>query len=186
MQNNTHMEDPMKRLLRFQNGPPSEIIDTLTNSIANYFNNEICVTVERNNYQSSLLFLGIHSVALTISEGLFNKTGPDGYKLFLERFVDGTTPDTKFSTIAQEIHDWRNIIAHQWIGSMGNDIGYDYTMTEGWKKDDKITLINPKIYCDHYMKAFGPGGTIYNYATLLSAQGLEEAKQRLITKYLKN
>lgn len=185
MQNNTHIEDQAKRLQRFQNNPPSEVIDTLTSSIANYFNNEIRITTEGGNYQSSLLFLGVHSVALTISEGLFNKTGPDGYKLFLEHFVDGNTPDTKFSTIAQEIHDWRNVLAHQWIGSIGHNIGYDYIMTEGWKKDGQITFINPKIYCYHYMKAFGAGGAIYNYATLLTIQELEESKQRLITKYIK-
>lgn len=186
MQNNAHMEAPANRLSRFQNGPPLEVIDTLVNSIANFFNNEIQVTTENNNYQSSLLFLGVHAVALTISEGLFNRSGSDGYKLFLERFVDGATPDTKFSTIAQDIHDWRNVLAHQWIGSIGHRIGYDYNMIEGWKKDGQVTLINPRIYCEHYLRAFGPRGKIYDYASFLTPTELEEAKNRLINKYLRN
>ena len=114
MQNNAHMEPLDKRMERFQNGHPIEIIETLLNSIDNHFNNEIRIIAENGNYQTTLLFLGIHAVALTIAEGLFDKRGPDAYKLFLEKFVDGESPDTKFSDIADIIHEWRNIIAHQW------------------------------------------------------------------------
>ena len=63
------------------------------------------------------MFLGIHASALTVMEALFDMSGRDAYKLFLEKFVDGNTPDTKFSDIAYSIHEWRNILAHQWLGS---------------------------------------------------------------------
>ncbi len=187
MKNNTHSgETKEKRLKRFQDGPPYEIIDTLLNSIANYFNNEIALTTQGNNYQTSLLFLGVHSVALTISEGLFNKNGSEGYKLFLEKFVDGDTPDTKFSTVAKSIHDWRNVLAHQWIGSIGHVTGYDYNMTVGWEIREETLYINPRIYVECYLKAFGSGGKIWSWETMLTETEQEEAKQRLIKKYLEN
>ena len=186
MQNSAHTETKEKRLKRFQDGSPIEILETVTNSIHNYFNNEIALTIKNENYQTSLLFLGIHAVALTISEGFFNKKGLEGYKLFLEKFVDGKTSDTKFSLIAQSIHDWRNILAHQWIGSIGHSIGYDYSMSNGFEIRDDVIFINPRIYCEHYLKSFGVGGRIYEYDTYLTPEEMEKAKIRLIDKYLKN
>ncbi|GMX58530.1 MAG: hypothetical protein MCSN_1840 [Candidatus Microsyncoccus archaeolyticus] len=184
-ENRAHQEPRDDRLARFQNNPPAEIIDTLLNSIDNYFNNEIRITVGEANYQTSLLFLGIHSVALTISEGLFDKSGLDGYKIFLETFVDEGESDLKFSSIASLLHDWRNVLAHQWLGSVGHKIGYDYRMDEGWQEREGITFINPRIYCNQYLKAFGQGGKAWNYQNLLSEDELNSAKQRLINKYIK-
>ena len=89
MKNNAHQIEPFeKRLARFQNGSPIESIETPLNSIANFFNNEIIITPER--FQTSLLFLGIHAVALTVSEIFWDLKGESGYKKFLETFVDGT------------------------------------------------------------------------------------------------
>src|SRR6266404_7990479 len=140
MKNRAHQgETKEHRLKRFQNGPPLEIIDTLINSMANYFMNEIRATFDDlNNPQTSLMFLGTHSIALTLSHGFWNKGGEQGYKLFLENFVDGDTPDTKFSTISSEIHEMRNIIAHRWINVAGHEFGYDFVMPEGWKVDGDI------------------------------------------------
>lgn len=66
MRNNSHDIEPFKKYLaRFQRNSPFESIDTLLNSIVNYFNNEIAITSDK--YQTSLLFLGIHTAALTIN-----------------------------------------------------------------------------------------------------------------------
>lgn len=184
MKNNSHGESKKDRLKRFQENAPYEVISTLINSIANFFNNELRITTQDNNYQTTLMVLGVHASALTISEALFNKSGHEGYKLFLEKFVDGETPDTKFSTIAQLIHDWRNVIAHQWIGSIGHEIGYDYVMTDGWKTQDDVTFINPRIYLEQYLKAFGPGGKIWSWGSVLTDQEKQDASNRLIVKYL--
>lgn len=186
MKNRAHNEKFEDRLRRFQSGPPAEIIETLLNSIDNYFNNEISLTVEGENYQTSLLFLGIHAVALTIAEAFFNKEGENGYRLFLEKFVDGDTEDKKFSKIAGQIHNWRNTLAHQWLASGGHRIGYDYTMSSGWEKRNGVTFINPKIYCNQYLDAFNRGGRIWDYKSFLSNGELEDVKNRLIEKYLKN
>lgn len=181
MKNRAHMETREKRLARLKGGVPIEAIETLLNSIANYFNNEIALTPK--NYQTSLLFLGIHASVLTISEAFFGKSGVEGYLMFLEKFIDGKTTDTKFSNIAPKIHDWRNILAHQWLGTAGHRIEYDYKMKEGWKIKDKVTVINPKIYCECYLKAFSAGGKIWRYKTILSAEDLEKAKTIIVGKY---
>lgn len=185
-QNNAHLGETREhRLRRFQESHPYETIGTLVNSINSYFNNELRITFDNpKNRQTSLAILGIHSVALTIAFGLFNKGGDQGYKLFLEHFVDGETPDTKFSTIASEIHEWRNVIAHRWLNVAGHDFGYDFDMAEGWRKDGEVTFLNPKIYLDHYLRAFGIGGKIYNYDAILTTDEMwEAAKQRFISKY---
>ncbi len=176
-------ETPEQRLLRLQINPPIEAMETLLNSIDTHFNNEIRVTIAGDNYQTSLLFLGIHAVALTIAEAFWNQSGPMGYKKFVEEYMDGETSDKKFSKIADLIHKWRNVIAHQWIGSVGHEIGYDYEMSYGWEARDGVTLINPKIYCKSYLKAFSAGGKIWDYPSLFPESEMEEIKNRIIQKY---
>ncbi len=129
MLNNSHMESKLKRLERLKNGSYIEAIETLLNSIDNFFNNEIRLTPSQ--YQTTLLFLGIHAAILTISYALFDDDKESGYKRFLETFMDGTTEDRKFSLIAHFLHDWRNVLAHQWIGSLGHELQYEYAMDKG-------------------------------------------------------
>lgn len=182
-ENRAHHESYEKRLKRFKDGSPIESIDTLMNSIANFFNNEIIEAP--GNKQTSLMFLGIHAAILTISEALFNKTGEDGYKYFLGKFVDGDTENLKFSIIADRIHSWRNILAHQWLGGSGHSFGYNYDMAEGWKNDNGILYINPQIYCGQFIKAFSAGSQLWDYKSYLSTAELESAKERIIKKFVK-
>jgi hypothetical protein len=182
MQNRTHRgESKEQRLRRFQAGAPIESIETLLNSIDNYFNNEISLTPAA--YQTSLLFLGIHAVAMTIAEAFWNSSGAAGYKKFLETFVDGVK-DKRFSDIADEIHDWRNVLAHQWIGSVGHEIEYDYDMQLGWERRGDVLAINPKIYCEQYLSAFSAGGKIWGYDKILTPEELGQASDRIVKKYV--
>lgn len=181
-------ESPTQRLNRFQTEGPTETIETLLNSLDNHFNNEIRITP--TNLQTTLLFLGIHAVALTIGEVFFNNRNARGgtdhfhnYKDFLEKFIDGPTIDTKFSTVADTIHKWRNIIAHQWISTTGHEIEYDYISTLGWEKRGNILVINPQIYCDTYLQAFKAGGKIWKYNTIFNPQELLDTHNRIIAKY---
>jgi hypothetical protein len=153
--------------------------------MANHFVNELSIVFDNpKNYQTTLMFLGTHSIALTISYGLFNKGSEDGYKLFLEHFIDGNTPDTKFSTVANRIHEWRNVLAHRWINAAGHSFSYNFEMLEGWKIEDEFLLINPKIYLNQFLKAFGSGGKIYKYDKILTTEEMwESAKKRFISKY---
>lgn len=182
MKNNTYNETKAARLKRFQENSYVESIETLINSINNYFNNELRITPD--NYQSSLLFMGVHASALTIAEVFFGESKFKGYKHFLEAYVDGDTEDKKFSEIASTIHSWRNVLAHQWIGSIGHKIAYDYEMKQGWRKQGDVIVINPRIYCEQYLDAFKAGGKIWKYRQTFSAEELEAIKTRIIKKYL--
>ena len=187
MKNNAHLgETKEQRLKRFNENHPYEVVATITNSMANYFINELRTVFDNpSNYQTSLMFLGTHSIALTIAHGYFNKGGEDGYKLFLENFIDGDTPDTKFSTVASRIHEWRNVIAHRWINVAGHSFSYEFDMSEGWKMEGEFLLVNPKIYLNQFLKAFGSGGSIYKYDKILTTEDMwEAAKQRFISKYV--
>lgn len=187
MKNNAHIgETKEQRLKRFTENRPYEVIATITNSMANHLMNELCTVFDNpTNYQTSLMFLGTHSIALTLAYGYFNKGGEDGYKLFLEHFIDGDTPDTKFSTVASRIHEWRNVLAHRWINVAGHSFSYDFSMTEGWKIEGEFLLVNPKIYLAYFIKTFGQGGRIYDYDKILTtAEAWEAAKQRFISKYV--
>ena len=176
-----NLESQAKKLARLQSHPV-EAIETLLNSLDNYFNNEIRVAPE--HFQTSLLFLGIHAAILTIGEVFFNGTPLNNYRDFLKVFVDGQTQDTQFSIVADEIHNWRNILAHQWISSSGHKIEYDYAAALGWEKAGDVLIINPKIYCDIYLQAFSSGGKIWRYDSVFTPQQLADIHVRIVDKYV--
>lgn len=189
MKNNAHLgETKEQRLKRFNENGPYEVIATIINSMANYFVNELQIVFDNTHSpQTSLMFLGTHSIALTVAHGLWGKRGENGYKLFLENFIDGDTPDTKFSTVADRIHEWRNVIAHRWLNVAGHSFSYDFEMSSGWKIEEEFLLINPKIYLEHFLKAFGSGGKIYDYDKILVTDDMwQKAKERFISKYVEN
>ena len=175
------MENKAKRLLRFQQNPPIEIIETLLNSIDNHFNREIEKVAEQEIWL--FVMLGIHAVSLTITESIFNKRGLDGFKFFLENFIDKNEEGFIFSEIAEKIHNWRNIIAHQWLSTSGYDFGLDFDMPKGWENRGGITYFNPKLYYQAFKESFSSGGKIWKYSDLLSEEEAEQAKLRMLEKY---
>ncbi len=186
-QNYAHLgETREQRLKRFQENGPIEVIETVIQSMGNYFVNELRPVFDNPaNRQTTLMFLGTHSIALTIAYGLFGKGGEDGYKLFLEHFIDGDKDDRKFSSVAPEIHEWRNILAHRWINVAGHSFSYDFDMPEGWKREDEFLLVNPQVYLNQFLETFGAGGRIYRYNKVLTTDAMyEAAKQRFISKYV--
>lgn len=187
MENNAYkMESREARTKRLDSSPPQESIGTLLNSIANFFNNEIRETI-RDCYepQTGLMFLDVHAAILTISEAFWDLRPLEGYKKFLETFVDDTDQGMKFSIIADRIHEWRNLLAHQWLGAAGHNIIYDYTISEGWKMiSDRSLSINPGIYCKSYLNAFAPGGRIWDYEAHFNEEDLKAIKGRIVGKYL--
>jgi len=176
-----NIESHAKRLARLQSDPV-EAIETLLTSLDNYFNDEIRIT--RDHRQTSLLFLGIHSVALTVGEVFFGHKPPlDVYRDFLKTFVDGETPDTRFSCVAEDIHNWRNVIAHQWLSALGHRIVYDYEGTLGCHKEDRTLTINPRIYRECYLKAFSADGKLWTYYRTLTSQQLAAIHRRILKQY---
>lgn len=175
-------ETKENRLKRFKDNPPNEIIDTLLNSIANSLNIEISLAIKKK--QSSLLFLGIHASILTISDTFFDMKPKDAYTKFLTLFMDKNDIYSKYSLIANIIHDWRNILAHQWISSLGHKLGYDYTMSQGWNYVNEQLIINPEIYGSQYLETFAMSGKIWDYENILKSETLNSIKDRMITKFI--
>ena len=89
--------------------------------------------------------------------------GPAGTKFYLENFVDGDTEDRKFSLISDDIHEMRNVMAHQWWSSSTHDVALNHEMPEGWKLAGDILHINPIIYAEQFARAFEKGELIDKY-----------------------
>lgn len=178
-----NMETPEQRLKRFERNDPSEVILTLLNSIHNNF--VMREILPAATYQlPTLVFLGTHAVAETIAEGVYGKSGLDGFRFYLENFVDECDSDLKFSTIATELNDWRNILAHQWIGSMGHNFGLSDKKPLGWWRDEDNLIVNPTTYAKQFSEGFSAGGTIWDFENMMDSAQKEAAKERLIKKYL--
>lgn len=173
-------EELIKKLI---NGNPLSAVGLLILSINNVFNKEIAQTITKNPPQPSLLFIGVHSVALTISEVLFNERGLKGYKKFLEEFVDGNPKNKQFSLIADQIHSWRNILVHGWLSLKGHKMEYDFKMIEGYKNRDGTLYINPKIYLGLYLSAFN--GRIMRYVSKMKQNELIRAQNTIKLKYIR-
>jgi hypothetical protein len=123
------MESFKQRLKRFVDQGELEIPGWLTVSMQNYILPEIQHAKENRLFQ--LVFLGTHSIIQTVSEKLFDVRGPDGTKFYLESFVDGDTKDRKFSLISDDIHEMRNVMAHQWWSSSTHDVALNHEMPRG-------------------------------------------------------
>jgi|SRR5271157_807486 len=176
------MESYEDRLRRFQNGSPIEVIATLTNSINNFLNPEIAKAAEDGSW--SLMFMGIHAVALTVSQGFFGLTGQEGYLRFLRTFVDGEVPGADFFSIGADIHRWRNVVAHQWLSSAGYGFGFDTSLERGWQRYDDIVVVNPTKYHEGYRRAFRAESDLWRPQAILSQIQLEAAKKGLIDKFV--
>ena len=183
--NISNMDTFDQRLKRFENNSPIEFIETILDSIHNFFIPELKIASE--NKQSNLLILGIHSIIETISENIFLQNGVNGFKFYLENFVDGDKEGFKFSEIATELNDWRNIIAHQYISKLGHSFGYDYSLNVGYKVDNSVVLLNPQILFEQFISAFEnknqTKASIWNYQNFLTEQQREEAKKKFIDKF---
>jgi len=177
------METQEERYKRLTEGEPTEAILTLINSQGNYFiDAELKPAVEQNSWH--LLTLGIHVVVETWAAILFpNCRTTEGFKRYLERFVDGDEENNKFSLIAKEINDWRNVIAHQWLSSIGHRIGFDTNMQEGWKRENGVLHINPRVYFECFISKFNVMWSIIKQTSTI--QEREEMKRCIINKYLK-
>lgn len=175
-----------QRLQRFQNNSPVEFIETILNSIHNFYIPELQLAAD--NKQSNLLILGLHSIIETISENVFLKKGVEGFKFYLENFVDIDEDGGRFSEIADELNDWRNIVAHQYISKLGHSFGYDYAISVGYQVENGAVILNPKIFFEQFQGAFlaSNGKTkrkIWDYEKIITIDKMEEAKTKFLAKF---
>ncbi len=155
------MESFKDRLRRFLFNEVYEIPGTLLNSISNY----VLPPIQRagSHNLEYPVFLGTHAIMQTISEKIFGLRGPSGTQFYLQNFVDGGSLDRTYSSISAEIHEMRNVVAHQWMSSMGHTVAIDYRLSGGLHRHGKDIHINPRIYLDDFAAGFGGGGRIWNY-----------------------
>lgn len=180
-----NMETFDQRLNRFKNNSPIEFIETLINGQHNYTINQL--EIAHQHKLDSLLILGVHAVIENLSEYIFLKKGVDGIKFYLENFVDGDTDGLKFSLIAKDLNNWRNIIAHQFLSKQGHYFGYDYTINTGYIQNGDYIRFNPTIYFEQFKSAFLSGEKtkyrIHDYTKLLTPENMEKAKEKFLSRF---
>jgi len=175
------IEPQDKRIQRLENGTPLEIIETLLNSIHNYYNRQIDASVKAGAWD--LAFIGIHSVAVTVGTGLFSDSSLTAFTRFLKEFVDTDEQGYNFSEIAKELHGWRQVLVHRWLSSKGYEFGFDMEQQEGWQKVDGVVLLNPQRFHEAFNKAFVGGGKIWQWQSVLSDEEQQTAKTRLLANF---
>lgn len=176
------METFEARLTRFLDNEWIELPATLLNSLHNVFVNEIQEAGKRR--LEHLVFLGTHAIMQTVSESVFDRTGFDGTRFYLQRFVDGPTADKKFSEIADVLHELRNVTAHRWLSSMAHSLDLDYTMSEGWVRRANVLAINPDVYLECFSEGFRRGGPIWQYRSFWPEDERLVRKYRLLARWL--
>src|SRR3977135_4378721 len=159
------MESFKKRLKRYTDNDDLEIFGWLTVYLHNSYWGEIHTAKENRLYNCVSLLT--HALIQMISENMFGFRGKDGTRSYLENFVDGDTQDTKFSLVTDEIHNARNVMAHQGYSSLQHRVEYFADdLAEGWKKDADTVLINPKLYAERFEPAFSQGSHVEKYRQL--------------------
>lgn len=176
------MEPFKERLGRFLYVGVDEIPLTLLNSISNFFLPDLRLAGEQK--LDRLIFLGTHAIIQTVGKHIFNQTGKDATRFYLEHFVDGTESHLKFSKIADLIHELRNVLAHQWLSHQSYSYAIDYRIEQGWIHGPDGIHINPAVYLDQFIKGFGGGGKIWGYRDLLTDRERLLLKYRYITHWL--
>lgn len=175
------IEPKDKRQKRLEDGVPLEIIETLLNSVDNYFNRQIAIVADAKAWD--MAFIGIHSAATTIGTGLFSTSPLTAYTEFLKHFVDSDEVGGDFSTVAGQLHNWRNVLVHRWLSQHGYNFGFDLEQKEGWREEDGAIVINPQLYHEAYRRAFTAGGKMWQWEKILTQEQAEAAKARLLEQY---
>jgi hypothetical protein len=169
------METFEQRLNRYTTQNDLEIFGWLAVYLQNAYLPEL--RGARNARLYHCLYLITHSVMQMISEHLFGLKGREGTRFYLENFVDGSSPDKRFSLVANEIHDVRNVMAHLGYSSLQHRVEYfNNEIAEGWKREGGTVHINPDIYAQHFEEA------IIRHAYISKYQQQSE-RTRIIRKY---
>jgi hypothetical protein len=175
------METFANRLRRFALGSPSEIPLTLLAWAQNILLPQ--VQMAKQHRMETLVFLSTHAFIQTFSEKVFSKHGPSATKYFLETFMDEHTTVRQFSLIAAELHEMRNVMAHQAFSSRTHDMAFNYRMLEGWKRDAGLLHINPDVYAEQFITTIN-GGRLWKWERFVTPEQLLKQKYVFIRDWL--
>jgi hypothetical protein len=166
------MESFEDRLRRFVKGADREFALTIFMMVRNV----LLVEVEEaaKKHLLTLIFLGMHAAMQMVAEKVFGLKAIDATKFYLEQFVDDTAPDRKYSMIAAELHEQRNVMAHQGFSSTQHVIAYDWGLTAGFEWQGRTLHLNP----DTYIADFIAGAARYSKVATKLVTDFEMAKRK--------
>jgi len=172
-----------QRLKRYADQPAADTLGWLIMMLQNYHAIELRRAREQKLYHC--VYLLAHSIIQTVSETMFGKTGLLGTSFYLEQFADGASEDLRFSRIASEIHDVRNIIAHRGYSKTQHEVQYFIDdIAEGWRREaDGSLIINPSLYSIQIEDSFRHP-TLYSTFCQQKPLALLQLKYRFIRRWL--
>ena len=177
------MDTFKQRLKRYTDEPAQETFGWMTMLIQSHHLPELRRARENRLYQC--LYLMTHAIAHTVSETMFGYRGLTATRFFLESFVDGDPEDRKFSRIASELHDVRNVVAHEAYSSLQHSVEYFRDdIEDGWRREGNTLLINPARYGTQVEDVFLHFALSQAIAQLPREQALK-AKYNFIAKWLR-
>jgi hypothetical protein len=102
-----------------------------------------------------MTFLGTHAAIQTVGEKVFGLEGEGATRFYLEHFVDKTSADRKYSTVASQVHNIRNIMAHRGYSKSQHFTGYDWGLPGGFAWVGDQFRINPDRYVEDFVDGSG-------------------------------
>jgi len=175
------METFEERLRRFMDGRPVNIFGWMTVWAQNELLPQIR-TVNRPGHEV-LLFVGCHTFIQGFMEKTYGIKGPPATHEFLARFMDGRAQHMRFSAISAEIHEMRNVMAHQVYSSRTHDIALDYRLGDGWQRVASTLHLNPSIFGDQFIAALD-GGRLRTWRRWTTPDTLLRQKWRFVADWL--
>ena len=147
--------------------------------------NELLPQVHRVNVSGCEvgLFLLTHGFIQTFMEKTYEQRGVGATTAFLKQFIDGARKKDRFSLIGPEMHEMRNVMAHQLYSSRTHDIAFDYRLNTGWDRVSGILHVNPRIYGDRFIGAID-GGRFCDWRRFTTRVQLTRQKYRFIRDWL--
>lgn len=164
-------EHRLRRFLSHEDEIPLTLLSWAQNDLL------LQVRVAKEGRLESLVFLSVHAFIQTFSEKVLGRRGHEATKFFLHSFMDEGSSDRNFSQVSDELHDMRNVMAHQLFSSCAHDIALDYTMSEGWRRDQTTLHVNPDVFANQFI-ACVDGGRLWEWRTFVAPE------QRIKQQYL--
>jgi hypothetical protein len=137
----------------------------------------------KQHRMETLVFLSTHAFIQTFSENVLGKRGESATKYFLETFMDEHTTASQFSLIAADLHEMRNVMAHQAFSSRTHAMAFNYHMPEGWKRDTGLRHINPNVYAEQFITAID-GGRLWKWERFVTPEQLLKQKYVFVHAWL--
>jgi len=171
-----------ERLTRFLDSRPLNIFGWMTV----WAQNELVPQIQLVNHSGAevLLFVGCHTFIQGFMEKTYDIRGKTATHEFLSRFMDGAAQNDKFSAISSEVHDMRNVMAHQIYSAATHNVAFDYRLKVGWDRVGANLHLNPKVFGDQFIAAVD-GGRITKWRKWTTPDLLIRQKWRFIADWLK-